>query len=130
MYTAGVRVAVFPELCVTGATCGDLFHQGVLLSAAERAVTVIARETAGLDMLLFVGVPVAAGDRMYSCAAAICRGKLLSLTAKTNIPNYGEFSEKRWFSPAPAQPVNVNFAGFTVPLGGGLLLESDALAVI
>ncbi len=127
MYSAGVRVAVFPELCVTGATCGDLFGQGVLLRAAERAVEAIAKETAELDMLIFAGVPVAAGDRLYSCAAAICRGQLLCLTAKTNIPNYGEYSEKRWFSPAPAQLKKVNFAGFSVPLGAGILLECDTV---
>ena len=127
MHSRGVRVAVFPELCVTGATCGDLFGQSVLLRAAERAVEVIAKETAQLDMLLFVGVPVDAGDRLYDCAAAICKGRLLCLTAKTNIPNYGEFSEKRWFSPAPAQTLAVNYAGCTVPLGGGLLLECEAM---
>ncbi|MBE6759685.1 MAG: NAD(+) synthase [Ruminococcaceae bacterium] len=123
MHARGVRAAVFPELCVTGATCGDLFGQDVLLRAAERAVITIAKETAELDMLLLVGVPVAAGCRLYSCAAAICRGKLLCLTAKTNIPNYGEHSEKRWFSPAPETPVTVDYAGTSVLLGSGLLME-------
>jgi len=123
MYAQGVRVALFPELCVTGYTCGDLFAQSVLLSAAEQAVESIIRQTAELDMLLFVGVPVAAGARIYNCAAAICRGELLALTAKTSIPEYAEHYERRCFSAAPEQPVSVRYASFEVPLGAGLLLE-------
>ncbi len=121
MYADGVRVAVFPELCVTGASCGDLFVRGVLLESAEQAVREIVLRTAELDMLLLVGVPVAAESRVYSCAAAVCRGKLLSLTAKTNIPDYGEHCEGRVFASAPACPVTVSYAGFRVPLGAGLL---------
>jgi len=125
MNSMGVRVAVFPELCVTGSTCGDLFERSALLASAQKAVEEIITRTAELDMLLLVGVPVAAGSCLYSCAAAICRGKLLALNAKSNTVNHSENSDSRWFSAAPAEPVIVNYAGFSVPLGSGLLLECE-----
>ncbi len=123
MYALGVRVAVFPELCVTGSTCGDLFVRGALLNSAEAAIKKIAVKTADMDMLLLVGVPVCAGNKLYSCAAAICRGRLLSLTAKSNLSDYSENGDSRWFSAAPSQPVTVDYAGFSVPLGSGLIHE-------
>ncbi len=127
MHRAGVRVAVFPELCVTGSTCGDLFGRSALLSAAEEAVKTIAEGTKELDMLLFVGVPVAVGACVYNCAAAINRGRLLTLIAKTELPEYGEHYEKRWFSPAPAQPIFLMYASSPVNLGAGQLLTCAEL---
>lgn len=121
----GVRVASFPELCITGYTSGDLFNQTPLLTAAETALDKIIRKTASLSMLFFVGLPVAVGSRLYNCAAAVCSGKLCALIPKTNIANYSEFYEKRYFSSAPEDITSLSFAGRSVPFGQGLLLECE-----
>lgn len=94
----GAAVALFPELCVTGYTCGDLFHQSLLLKAAMRGVQTIARETARYDMLVVVGAPVRFRSKLYNCALALFHGKILSVTPKTFLPNQREFYEKRHFS--------------------------------
>ena len=118
---AGARVLVLPELCVTGYTCGDLFHDAALLRACEVALAGILEDTADLPLFFTVGLPVAAGGSVYNCAAACCRGQLLGLTVKRHLPNYGEFYEARWFAPAPESMSYVDFAGFaSVPMGAGL----------
>ena len=96
-----VGIIVFPELCVTGYTCGDLFLTIPLQKGAEEALAEIAKRTAALDILSIVGLPVASGGELYNCAAVLYHGEILGLTAKQNIPNYGEFYEARHFSPCP-----------------------------
>ncbi len=98
----GVKVLALPELCLTGYTCGDLFLQPTLLDGAERALATILAETAGLDMLTAVGLPACCENKLYNCAAIMHRGMILGLIPKSHIPNYGEFYEARWFSPAAA----------------------------
>ena len=93
----GVKVLALPELCVTGYTCGDLFLQPTLLDGAERALERILEETAELDLLTALGLPVRAENKLYNCAVVIQRGDILGLIPKTHIPNYGEFNEQRWF---------------------------------
>lgn len=95
-----VRVLVLPELCLTGYTCGDLFHDRALLRACEDALANLLDATEGLPVLFTVGLPVAHRESVYNCAAVCCGGKLLGLTPKTHLPSYGEFYEKRWFAPA------------------------------
>ena len=97
----GVKVMVLPELCITGYTCGDLFLQDTLLLGAEDALARILKETAELDMLTAVGLPVRHHNKLYNCAAVIRKGKILGIIPKSFIPNYGEFSEGRCFGPAP-----------------------------
>ena len=113
----GVKVLALPELCVTGYTCGDLFLQGTLLDGAERALERILNETKELDMLTALGLPVRHrwNNKLYNCAAVIQSGELLELVPKTNIPNYGEFYEGRWFAPAMREECcwKVEFAGQT-----------------
>ena len=87
----GCGAACFPELAVTGYTCGDLFQNRALMAGAERALARLMEETAGLDVLCAVGVPAAQGGALYNCAAVFHRGRLLGLPAKSMIPNYGEF---------------------------------------
>ncbi len=128
MHERGVRVALFPELCVTGSTCGDLFARSTLLDAAESALKEITAASRELDMLLLVGVPVAAGACLYNCAAAICGGRLLALVPQDNLSNHSESSESRWFSPAPQETVQVSCAGFEVPMGKNLVLECESLS--
>lgn len=94
----GVDLAVFPELCVTGYTCGDLFHSRLLLDSAEQALQTIACATAGMHTTIIVGSPLLLGSALYNCGVAICNGKILAAVPKTYLPNYNEFYEKRLFS--------------------------------
>jgi len=96
----GVRLAVFPELGLTGYTCADLFFQPSLRKAAARAARELAETAHELGMITFVGLPVEVGGRLYNCAAVLAEGRVWGLTPKTHLPNYGEFYEQRWFSPA------------------------------
>lgn len=120
----GVQAVVFPELCLTGYTCGDLFLQKPLLDAAERELAALIERTSGLPVLAAVGVPVPVNGALYNCAAVFCGGRLLGLSAKSCVPNYGEFYEARHFTPAP-ECVEVSFAGFSVPLGSSLLYRPE-----
>ncbi len=94
----GTELLVFPELGISGYTCGDLFLQQTLLDGCLSALEEIAAATKGKKMLVYVGLPVAFGDKIYNCAAAISDGTVLSFTAKTYLPNYGEFYEQRHFT--------------------------------
>jgi len=108
----GVEVIVFPELCVTGYTCQDLFKQTLLLEQAETSVLMLLDFTRKLDIISIVGVPVVVGDLLLNCAAVIQKGDLLGLVPKTYLPNYSEFYEKRWFaSSQDLQPSEIRFAG-------------------
>ena len=95
----GVEIAVFPELCVCGYTCADLFFTRELLSETEKAVKNIAANTPD-GIITFVGAPVVQNGRMYNCAIAVSGGKVLGVVPKTELPNYGEFYEKRYFNQA------------------------------
>ncbi len=94
----GVKVLCLPELCLTGYTCGDLFLQESLLQGAEDALAHIIRETKDLDLVTALGVPVRYHGKLFNCAAVLCRGELLGLVPKLNLPNYTEFYEGRWFT--------------------------------
>lgn len=96
-----VRLAVFPELCLTGYTCGDLFLQETLLRGAEDGLVRILKETADLQMLVIVGLPYAHCGALYNCAAVCYQGALLGMVPKQNLPNYGEFYEARHFTSGP-----------------------------
>lgn len=108
----GVEVIVFPELCITGYTCQDLFKQTLLLEQAETSVLMLLDFTRKLDIISIVGLPVVVGDLLLNCAAVIQKGDLLGLVPKTYLPNYSEFYEKRWFaSSQDLQPSEIRFAG-------------------
>ena len=108
---ADTSLLVFPELCVTGYTCGDLFFQPALLRGAEEAVSRILRETADRDTVLLAGVPVASRSGLYNCAAVCHRGRLLGLVPKSYLPSYAEFYEGRWFTPAKDEAAAIRYAG-------------------
>ena len=120
---AGARLCVLPELVLTGYTCGDLFLQDTLLSSARRALEAIVDATANLDMISLIGLPLDVNGRVYNCAAATYRGHVLAFIPKTNLPNYGEFYEKRQFTPAPEGRVWVEFGGGMAPLGTDIVLR-------
>ena len=124
----GASVIVFPELSITGYTCGDLFFQRTLQNASEVQLKRIISETAKLDSVIFVGLPVPRAEGIYNCAAAIKGGELLALFAKSYLPNYGEFYERRHFTPFQ-QNVNtqfIDFAGFEeVPFGTDILIQDE-----
>ncbi len=103
----GVKIAVFPELCVTGYTCQDLFFQDTLLDKAMHGVIKIAKAAEKLDMLVAVGCPVRTKGKLYNCAAVLKDGKILCFVPKTHLPNYNEFYEARHFAPYDGTPTVV-----------------------
>ena len=105
-----VSIVVFPELCITGYTCGDLFLQKVLLDGAKNALVKIAKETADCDLLAFVGLPFELDGKLYNCAAALCNGKILAFIPKKNIPAYSEFYELRHFTEWQEGSQNIYFS--------------------
>jgi NAD+ synthase (glutamine-hydrolysing) len=123
---AGVAVLVFPELAVTGYTCGDLFQQPVLQRAAVAALDRLRDETGRrFSGLAVVGVPLAVDDQLFNCAAVLHRGRVLGVVPKSFIPNYKEFYERRWFaSAATARSRTVALGGEAVPFGTDLLFDA------
>ena len=121
----GAKIIAFPELCLTGYTCGDLFTQDVLLRRAEEALKEIVAHTEGKDALIFVGLPFVVRNKLYNVAAAINNGELLGLVTKTFLPNYSEFYEMRQFQPGPKKADWIYFNGEEVPFGPQILFECD-----
>ena len=117
----GTALMVFPELCVTGYTCGDLFLQPALQRGVEEAVRYLLDNTSDLYTVFAVGLPVPYGSSLLNCAAVCQGGRLLGLVPKSHLPAYGEFYEPRHFSPGPREPVKVAFAGQETTLGSDQL---------
>ncbi len=112
-HSNGASLVVFPELCITGYTCSDLFLQQTLLNAAEYAVKRIISETAADDIVSIVGVPIAVKQSLFNCAVVIFKGKILGIIPKMNIPNYSEFYEARHFTSGKEVVADyIDFAGF------------------
>ena len=125
---AGAKIIVFPELCITGYTCSDLFLQDILLNSAKKALVEIAEHTKNLDALVFVGVPIAVGGELYNVAAALNHGNILGFTTKSFLPNYGEFYEMRQFRPGPKKAEKILFGGKEIPFGPQLLFVENQMA--
>ena len=119
----GVELAVFPEMSLTAYTCGDLFHNETLLDACEDGLYRLLESSKELNLTFAVGLPVRNGNTLYNCAAICCRGQLLALVPKTYIPNYNEFYEKRWWSPAPTEDIQLSYAGYNVNLSSRQIIE-------
>ncbi len=96
----GVAVLCFPELSLTAYTCADLFHQQSLLAQAEKSLVRLLEKTADLSVVGIVGMPVKTENCLFNAAVVFQSGKILAAVPKTYLPNYGEFSEKRWFTSA------------------------------
>lgn len=99
-YSKGVKVVCFPELSITGYTCGDLFLQSSLIDSAEENLLRIVDATSNMDIVSIVGLPFPYTGKLYNCASIIHKGKILGIVPKSNIPNYSEFYEARHFTPA------------------------------
>ena len=122
----GVQVAVLPELCLSGYTCGDLFGQDVLLDSCEQALLGLAEQTKGFSTVIVIGIPLRVDGFLYNCAAVLHRGKILGFVPKTYLPNYQEFYEKRWFvSAEQAKAETIRFAGEDIPFGNLLFRLND-----
>lgn len=123
----GAKIIVFPELCITGYTCNDLFLQNLLLKKAKDALLTIAEETSRLEALLFVGLPVEKDGRLYNVAAAVYRGSILGMIPKKNIPTYAEFYEGRYFTPGEESITNYRLGENEIPFGTNLLFCCEEL---
>lgn len=116
---------VFPELCMTAYTCADLFFQSALLRNAEEALTTLMEQTAHLDIISIVGMPVASQSVLYNCAVVFSKGHILGIVPKTYLPNYQEFYEQRWFrSGKDIRNSSATLCGQTVPFGTDLLFRT------
>lgn len=120
----GAQLIVFPELSVCGYTCGDLFNQKRLSDGVEESIKAIINATSGNKSLVFIGAPLCVNGRPYNCAVAICNGKILGVLPKTFIPTYGEFYERRHFTPAEKNNFEVEVAGQSVLFGTKLIFRA------
>ena len=123
----GAKILVFPELCVTGYTCSDLFDHSVLLKASRKALLEIAENTSDKDMLVFVGAPLEVNGKLYNVAAAMNQGEIIGFTTKTFLPNYGEFYEMRQFTPGPQTVREITFGGKKIPFGPQILFQAEGM---
>ena len=123
----GAKILVFPELCVTGYTCSDLFDHSVLLKASRKALLQIAENTNDKDMLVFVGAPLEVNGKLYNVAAAMNQGEIIGFTTKTFLPNYGEFYEMRQFTPGPQTVREITFEGKKIPFGPQILFQAEGM---
>lgn len=120
---------LFPELGLSAYAIDDLFLQDALLKRVETEIAALCEASKTLKPVLIVGAPVAANGRLYNCAVAISRGRILGVTPKSFLPNYREYYEKRWFAPgAGVTGLEIRLAGQTVPFGTDLIFEAEDLA--
>lgn len=118
------ELIVFPEMCLTAYTCGDLFHNRALLDQTTEALGLLLEQTMTLESVIIIGMPVVTGDTMYNCAVALQKGRILAAVPKTYIPNYNEFYEKRWWqSGAGISTHDIELCGQAVPFGTRQLLD-------
>ncbi|MCD7729775.1 MAG: NAD(+) synthase [Clostridia bacterium] len=125
-YGEGVQVIVFPELCLCGYTCGDLFNQRLLSENILKAIAAVCESLKNVDSLIFVGAPLEKDGRLYNCAVAINKGKVIGVVPKTFLPTYGEFYEHRHFTPAEKQNSYIDINGSEVPFGTKIIFEHQS----
>ncbi|GLK57746.1 NAD+ synthase (glutamine-hydrolyzing) [Methylopila capsulata] len=125
----GVDLLIFPELALSGYAIDDLLLQDALLVGVERALEDLAARTQALATVALIGAPLRRNGRVYNCAVALARGKILGVVPKTFLPNYREYYEKRWFaSGAGLASLEIDVAGQTAPFGTDLIFAADDLA--
>ena len=128
---ANIQLLVFPELCITGYTCGDMFLRKEFCENAETALVEILDATAYNSVLVCVGMPIEEHGKLFNCAVYLQEGKIKGVVPKTYIPNYGEFYEKRWFVSSTCRTTDtIRLIGQTVPFSEKLLLKGDNDVII
>lgn len=124
----GAQVIVFPELGLTGYSCGDLFMNAGFRQQAVTGLQTLVRELAKVPALVIVGMPLAVNDRLYNVAAVLCKGELLGFVPKSHLPNSWEFYERRWFSPAVTLTTEFAWCGeLGAPIGTDLIFHATDL---
>lgn len=123
----GAKVLVFPELCISGYTCNDLFLQELLLTSCRQQLVKITEHTAGKAALIFVGLPLEKEGKLYNVAAVLWNGNILAFIPKTFIPSYGEFYETRHFFPGNSKAVFMDFEGEKIPFGTHILFRAEGM---
>ncbi|OON84685.1 NAD(+) synthase [Oribacterium sp. C9] len=127
----GVKLVVFPELVLTSYTCADLFHQTVLIDKTMKALDELAEATRGREIVAVVGTPYLMDHKLYNCAAVLHGGHILAIVPKKNLPNYGEFYERRWFTPGREEVRYITWTSrvtkevYSIPFGMNILLEAE-----
>ena len=124
-YENNTEIIVFPELVITGYTCGDLFGQRTLISSSMKALDKIKCETKNINTLIVLGMPYQYKGKLYNCGAVLYKGHILALISKSFLPNYNEFYEKRWFEEALNETVYVDILGDTVPFGTKIIVQAE-----
>jgi len=124
----GAQLIVFPELCLTGYSCGDLFMNAGFRQQAIEGLRTLAEKTARIPAMIIVGLPLAVDDRLYNVAAVLHEGQVLGLVPKSHLPNAWEFYERRWFSPASTLASEFAYIGeIPISMGTGLIFEAPDL---
>lgn len=121
----GAKVLVFPELCLTGYTCSDLFWQSLMLEKVKEKTIEIARYSKDYDMLIMIGIPYEHNGKLYNVGVVLHKGKVLGVVTKKHLPNYSEFYEVRHFTKGFEKVVTVDFAGQKVPMGMNILFKCE-----
>ncbi len=122
----GAKLVVFPELCLCGYSCGDLFLQRDTVLRCESALCEILKQTCELDVLFAVGMPVVYMDKLYNTAVVCKSGKVLGFVPKTHLPNYTGYGEVRYFNTI-SKTVEIPFDGYTVPMGSKLIFCAEEM---
>lgn len=126
----GAKIIVFPELCLTGYTCNDLFGQDILLREAKAELLKIAKASKGMDSIIFVGLPFEHKGKLYNTAAVMTDGQVLGLVPKLHIPNYTEFYEYRHFEAGRKEVEWIDFDGTQVPFGSRILFTCREMPIL
>lgn len=121
----GAKVLVFPELCLTGYTCSDLFWQSLMLEKVKEKTIEIAGYSKDYDMLIMIGIPYEHNGKLYNVGVVLHKGKILGMVTKKHLPNYSEFYETRHFTKGFEKVVTVDFAGQKVPMGMNILFKCE-----
>lgn len=121
------KIIVLPELCISGYECRDLFWQEYLIKGCAAALNKIAAETKDIDAIIFVGLPVEFNGKLFNCAAALNKGKILGFIPKKNLPNYNEFYEARHFTPGTGHIQYINWFGDKIPFGMNLIFSCSQM---
>ena len=126
-FSNGSSITIFPELCITGYTVGDLFQQKIMIQKSLEGLFDLAGRTGNLSGVFIVGLPIEYQGALYNCAALIGGGEVLGIVPKSYLPNYSEFYEKRWFTEGIHVPkgatIKKNYLGQEIPFGTDIIFE-------